>query len=87
MARLTLRQARRLVIFVIGSTVLLLGLAMLVLPGPGLLFVPLGLAILASEFIWARRLLRRYKHGTASIWRRARDWVRERWRRWRADDR
>jgi uncharacterized protein (TIGR02611 family) len=43
---------------VVGSTVLLLGIAMIVLPGPALLLIPLGLAILATEFLWARRLLR-----------------------------
>ena len=43
----------------IGGTVLLIGLALLVLPGPGLLVIAGGLAILATEFIWARRALRR----------------------------
>ena len=44
---------------VIGSTVILFGLALVVLPGPALVVVPLGLAILATEFAWARRLIRR----------------------------
>ncbi len=57
-ANLTLKQGRRLVIAVIGGTVVLIGLALLVLPGPGMVVIPLGLAILATEFIWARRLLR-----------------------------
>jgi tellurite resistance protein TerC len=43
---------------VVGSTVLLLGVAMIVLPGPAFVLIPLGLAILATEFLWARRLLR-----------------------------
>lgn len=54
----TVRQARRLVIAVIGSTVLLIGLAMLVLPGPAVIVIPAGLGILATEFIWARNLLK-----------------------------
>ena len=51
------KQARRVVIFVIGSTVVLIGVAMIVLPGPAIVVIPLGLAILATEFIWARRWL------------------------------
>jgi uncharacterized protein (TIGR02611 family) len=46
--------------FVVGGvTVLLLGLAMLVTPGPAFVFIPLGLAILSLEFLWAERLLER----------------------------
>jgi uncharacterized protein (TIGR02611 family) len=51
---ITYRRARRIVIFVIGATVGLLGVAMLVTPGPGLVVMLLGLAILATEFVWAR---------------------------------
>ncbi len=61
----TLKQARRLVVIVIGFTVLLLGLALLVLPGPAFVVIPLGLAILATEFVWARRLLARVKREAA----------------------
>lgn len=50
---------KRLVIFVTGSTVLALGVAMIVLPGPAILLIPAGLAILATEFLWAETLLRR----------------------------
>ena len=56
-----LRQARRLIVLVIGGTVLLIGVALLVLPGPAFLVIPLGLAILATEFRWARTLLGRAK--------------------------
>ena len=55
------RQARRGVILLVGSTVLLIGVAMIVLPGPAMLVVPLGLAILGVEFAWARTWLRRFK--------------------------
>jgi uncharacterized protein (TIGR02611 family) len=51
------KKVRRLVIAVIGFTVLLIGVAMIVTPGPSILVIALGLAILATEFIWARRLL------------------------------
>jgi uncharacterized protein (TIGR02611 family) len=56
-----LKQARRLIVLVVGSTVLLAGICMLILPGPGLIVIPLGLAILAIEFAWARRLLNKFK--------------------------
>ena len=53
----TLGQAKRLVVVVIGFTILTAGIAMIVLPGPALVVIPIGLAILATEFIWARKLL------------------------------
>lgn len=63
----TVKQARRLIVAVVGGTVLLIGLALLVLPGPAVLVIPLGLAILATEFVWARRLLRRVKRGVSRV--------------------
>ncbi len=50
---------RRVVIAVVGTTILLVGVALLVLPGPAFIVIPIGLAVLAVEFRWARRLLRR----------------------------
>jgi uncharacterized protein (TIGR02611 family) len=58
---LALRQGWRLIIVVGGFTILLLGVIMIVTPGPALVFIPLGLGILAAEFVWARRLLRKLK--------------------------
>ncbi len=55
---MTYKVARRIVVGVVGTTVVLLGVAMLVLPGPALIVIPAGLAILALEFAWARRWLR-----------------------------
>jgi uncharacterized protein (TIGR02611 family) len=49
----------RVVVAVFGFLVVLAGLAMLVLPGPGLLVIAIGLGILALEFVWAERLLER----------------------------
>ena len=54
-----IRAARRLVVGVVGLTVLAVGLALIVLPGPAFVVIPVGLGILAIEFEWARRLLRR----------------------------
>lgn len=62
--RLTLRQARKLVVAVIGTTVVLVGVVMLVTPGPAFVVIPIGLGILATEFVWARRLLIRVKEKT-----------------------
>ena len=53
------RSARRIVIGVVGTTAVLVGIALLVLPGPAFVVIPIGLGILAIEFEWARRLLRR----------------------------
>ncbi len=46
---------------IVGGTVLLVGIAMIVLPGPAFIVIPLGLAILATEFVWAGWLLSRIK--------------------------
>jgi len=56
---LGLRQVRRVTVFVVGMTVLLLGVALIVLPGPAILVIPAGLAILGLEFRWARRWMSR----------------------------
>jgi tellurite resistance protein TerC len=53
-----LRQAYRIVVLIVGMTVLLIGIALLVLPGPAFVVIPVGLAILATEFAWARHWLR-----------------------------
>lgn len=57
----TYRMARRIVIAVVGSTVLLLGIIMLATPGPGLVAIAAGLGILAIEFTWARLWLKRVR--------------------------
>lgn len=56
-----LRTAKKIVVLVVGVTLGLLGVVMLVTPGPGLVVILLGLAVLATEFLWARRLLDRVK--------------------------
>jgi hypothetical protein len=49
--------AKRIVITIVGFTVLAIGVAMLVLPGPAFVVIPVGLGILGLEFAWARRWL------------------------------
>lgn len=61
MIRATVRIARKLIIFVIGSTALLFGIALIFTPGPALLVIPAALLILATEFVWAKNLLSRIK--------------------------
>jgi len=56
-----IRWLRRVIVAVIGFTVLLIGVAMIILPGPAVVVIPLGLAILATEFVWARRILKKAK--------------------------
>jgi len=58
----TIKQAKKLVISVIGFTVLLIGLAMVVLPGPAFIVMPIGLGILAAEFVWARKFLEKVRN-------------------------
>jgi tellurite resistance protein TerC len=67
----TVRSARRAAIALVGSTVLLIGLAMAVLPGPAVVVIPIGLGILGLEFAWARRWLSRLKEHAASALRAA----------------
>ena len=65
-ARGMLRHLRRIAVAFVGGIVVAVGLAMLVLPGPAVLVVPAGLAILATEFHWAQRLLQHVHRLVAS---------------------
>jgi len=56
-----LKFLKRIVVAIVGFTVLLLGVVMIVLPGPAFIIIPLGLAILATEFVWAQKLLTKAK--------------------------
>lgn len=57
----SLTLVRRIIAAVVGGTILLIGVTLIVLPGPAFLVIPLGLAILATEFVWARHLLHKAK--------------------------
>jgi hypothetical protein len=52
------RNSKRVAVTIVGFCVVLAGLAMLVLPGPGIIVIVAGLAILATEYVWAQRLLK-----------------------------
>ena len=57
----TLRQIKKIIVGVIGFTILFIGILLLVLPGPAFIVIPLGLGILATEFVWAKKLLKNVK--------------------------
>ncbi|GAM10383.1 putative transmembrane protein [Geobacter sp. OR-1] len=57
----SLKNLKRLIVAVIGMTVLVIGIAMIVLPGPAIIVIPVALGILATEFAWARIALHRVR--------------------------
>lgn len=63
---LTYKAARRIVVTVLGVTVLLIGFVMIVTPGPAIVVIPVGLAILSIEFAWARLWLKRLRESISS---------------------
>ena len=62
-------RVRKVVYSIVGISVIVIGIVMIVLPGPAVIVIPLGLAILAGEYAWARRVLRR---GRVFVGRRLR---------------
>jgi uncharacterized protein (TIGR02611 family) len=76
-ARLIVRNGRRLAVTFAGFTLVLAGLVLLVIPGPGLALIVAGLAVLATEYVWAQRALN-YARRTAT---RAKDRARSRSKR------
>ncbi len=73
---MTYKVARRIVVGVVGATILLTGLVMLVTPGPAIVVIPVGLTILSIEFAWARHWLNRIREtisqrNSAELARRA----------------
>ena len=62
-----IKVVRRVIVSVIGATVFLIGVALLVLPGPAFIVIPIGLAILATEYAWARRWLRKVRRMASNV--------------------
>ena len=62
-----IKVVRRIIVSVLGATVLLIGIALLVLPGPAFIVIPVGLAILATEYAWARRWLRKARRIASDV--------------------
>lgn len=63
----TYKWARRIAIAIVGFTVLIIGVAMIVLPGPAFIVIPVGLGILGLEFAWARHWLHKVKARSAAV--------------------
>jgi tellurite resistance protein TerC len=61
------QSARKIVVFVVGMSVVLVGIVMIVAPGPAIVVIPAGLAILATEFVWAQILLKRMKEKARQV--------------------
>jgi hypothetical protein len=71
--RFLVRSSKRIAVTVVGGVLVLGGLAMLVLPGPGILVVVAGFAVLGTEYAWAAAALERTKRTAAQAGRAARD--------------
>lgn len=67
MSLTTVEQVWRAFRVIAGFTLLLVGVVMLVTPGPGWLVIFLGLGLLAAEFVWARRLMDRIKRQSGRL--------------------
>lgn len=65
------RHLKKILVLIIGGTVLIIGIILIFLPGPSFIVIPAGLAILAIEFSWARNLLKKVQNragGKLSGW-------------------
>ncbi|MDA7842019.1 PGPGW domain-containing protein [Gammaproteobacteria bacterium] len=71
------KQIRKLVIFLIGISIVLIGCVLFFTPGPAIIVIPVGLAVLATEFIWAKKLLKKFKETTSSITKSAKNAIRK----------
>ena len=69
---ITYQWARRIVVAVIGGSIVLIGIAMIVLPGPAIIVIPVGLGVLGLEFAWARRWLRKLRATATDVVNRVR---------------
>ena len=58
---LSIKSIKKIIVAVIGFTILIIGVFMILLPGPAFIVIPLGLAILATEFVWAKKWLDKVK--------------------------
>jgi tellurite resistance protein TerC len=67
LTRVTLAAGRKIIALALGSTVMILGVAALVLPRPAAILVPFSLVVLTAEILWARRLLNRLRAEVRSV--------------------
>jgi tellurite resistance protein TerC len=62
-----LKVVKRVIVSIVGATVMLIGIALLILPGPAFIVIPVGLAILATEYAWARRWLKKTRQIATDV--------------------
>ena len=70
--RFVARSSKRIAVTVVGAVLVVGGLAMLVLPGPGILVVVAGFAVLGTEYAWAAAALERTKRTATQAGQAAR---------------
>jgi tellurite resistance protein TerC len=82
---MTFAGIKRVVILAVGTSVVIVGIIMIFTPGPAIVVIPAGLAILATEFIWARHLLKYFKNKFVYYSQETRNYLRRK-KPYRADD-
>lgn len=65
-----LKKVKKLIVAIIGFTILLIGVVVIFTPGPAIIIIPVGLAVLATEFVWAQKLLDKFKAKFSFVKRR-----------------
>lgn len=60
---MTIVKVKRFLFTLIGFTILMIGIVMIVFPGPAFIIIPLGLAILGTEYVWANKMFEKMKKG------------------------
>lgn len=60
---MTIVKVKRFLVTLIGFTILMIGIVMIVFPGPAFIIIPLGLAILGTEYVWANKMFEKMKKG------------------------
>jgi uncharacterized protein (TIGR02611 family) len=75
--RFVRRSGKRIAVTIVGGVLLLAGLVMMITPGPGVLVILAGLAVLASEYVWAQRALEKAREKGRGAVERGRGLVRK----------
>ena len=60
--KVKLARIKKIAVTIIGFTVLIFGIILIVFPGPAFIVIPIGLAILATEYVWAKKLYDKMKN-------------------------
>lgn len=71
--RFLLRSTKRVAVTIVGAALVVAGLAMVVLPGPGILVVAIGFAVLGTEYAWAAIAFERTKRTATQAGKMARN--------------